>query len=226
MIKAVVFDLDHTLFDRHGTLKALVGALRKEFPVNEKMSDEEIGDIWCHADDNFVYFGWENIWGYLCDKGVFTKKVKYEDYRSFVYKYFALTAVPFPETVPMLKSLSKAGYKTGLITNGDHALQYKKLRMLSLENRFDEIMVSGDWDVHKPEKEIFDIMREKFMFAPNEMVYVGDNPINDIMGARNAGWKTVWMNSTGYWDETAARADVEIRSVAQVLDAIKYLEES
>lgn len=226
MIRAVVFDLDHTLFDRHGTLKALVGALRKEFPVNEKLGDDEIGDIWCHADDNFVYFGWENIWGYLCEKGVFADKVKYEDYRSFVYKYFATTAVPFEKTVPMLKELSKRGYKTGLITNGDHALQYKKIRMLSLQNCFDEIIVSGDVDVHKPDREIFDIMRDKFLFKPNEMVYVGDNPINDIDGARKAGWKTVWMNSTGYWDPKIARADCEVTSVEQVLDAITYLEES
>ena len=45
MIKAVVFDLDHTLFDRHGTLKSLVPKLREEFSVNEKMTDEEISEI-------------------------------------------------------------------------------------------------------------------------------------------------------------------------------------
>ena len=63
MIRAVVFDLDHTLFDRHGTLKSLVPALRETFSVNEKLTDEEIGEYWCYGDDNFVYFGWENIWG-------------------------------------------------------------------------------------------------------------------------------------------------------------------
>ena len=117
------------------------------------------------------------------------------------------------------------GYKTALITNGNHALQYSKIDMLSLRSCFDEIIVTGDYEIHKPDKEIFDIMREKFVFSPHEMVYVGDNPINDIKGARSAGWKTIWMNSTGYWDESVARADREVSSVSQVIDAVLSLEE-
>ena len=42
MIKAVIFDLDHTLFDRHSTLKSLVPRLREEFEVNSELSDEKI----------------------------------------------------------------------------------------------------------------------------------------------------------------------------------------
>ncbi len=225
MIRAVIFDLDHTLFDRHGTLRSLVQALRREFPVNENISDEQIGDYWCYADDNFVYYGWENIWGYLKDKGVFTGEVTFDAYRSFIYKYFAVTAVPFPETKPMLKRLREMGYKTGLITNGDHSLQYSKIKMLSLSGYFDEIIVTGDYDIHKPDKEIFDIMRNKFVFKPEEMVYVGDNPLNDIKGARGAGWKTVWMNSTGFWDEKIDRADREVRRVGEVVQAVLSLEE-
>lgn len=225
MIKAVIFDLDHTLFDRHGTLKSLVPALRKEFSVNENMSDEEVGDLWCYADDNFVYFGWENIWGYLKEKGVFVTAPSFEDYRSFIYKYFAVTAVPFPETVPMLEKLHSLGLKTGLITNGFHALQYAKIDILGLRSCFDEIIVTGDYGIHKPDKEIFDIMREKFVFSPEEMVYVGDNPVNDIKGARDAGWKTVWMKSTGYWDVKIKRADREVSTVAEVIEAVLSLEE-
>lgn len=225
MIKAVIFDLDHTLFDRHGTLKSLVPALRKEFSVTKSLSDEEIGSLWCYADDNFVYFGWENIWGYLKEKGVFTVPPSFEDYRSFIYKYFAVTAVAFPETIPMLEKLRTLGYKTGIITNGNHALQYSKINMLKLSGYCDEIIVTGDYNIHKPDKEIFDIMREKFVFSPEEMVYVGDNPVNDIRGARSAGWKTVWMNSTGYWDESVSRADREVKAVGEVVDAVLSLEE-
>ncbi len=225
MIKAVIFDLDHTLFDRHGTLRSLVPALRKEFRVNENMSDEKIGDLWCYADDNFVYFGWENIWGYLKESGVFTEPPTFEDYRSFIYKYFSVTAVPFPETIPMLEKLRSLGFKTGLITNGFHALQYAKIDMLGLRSRFDEIIVTGDYNIHKPDKEIFDIMREKFSFAPENMVYVGDNPVNDIKGAASAGWKTIWMKSTGYWDAKIKRADREVDTVTQVIDAVLSLEE-
>lgn len=225
MIKAVIFDLDHTLFDRHGTLKSLVPRLREEFSVNENITDAEIGEIWCYADSHFVYSGWERILAHLSEKGVFKVTPPFSDYSAFIYKHFALTAVPFSETIPMLEELHRMGLKTGLITNGNHALQYAKIGMLGLEPHFDEIIATGDYGIHKPDRAIFDIMREKLGFAPEEMVYVGDNPVNDVEGARGAGWKTVWMKSTGYWDERIAPADREVCKVNEVFDAILSLEE-
>ena len=224
MIKAVIFDLDHTLFDRHSTLKSLVPKLREEFSVNDKMTDEEIGEYWCYADDNFVYLGWEHIYSYLIEKGVFVTPPAYEAYCSFIYKYFQITAVPFPDTIHMLEGLRERGYKTGLITNGFPYLQYAKVDMLGLRSHFDEIIVTGDYGVHKPDRKIFDIMREKLGFSPDEMVYVGDNPINDIDGARGAGWKTVWMKSTLYWDEKIEPADREVFTVREITDAVLSLE--
>lgn len=225
MIKAVIFDLDHTLFDRHGTLKSLVPRLREEFSVNEKMSDSEIGEIWCYVDDHFVYSGWETVLAQLSEKGVFSITPPFSEYRAFLFRHFAVTAVSFPETIPMLEDLRSRGLKTGLITNGTHDLQYAKLDILGLRPCFDEIIATGDYGVHKPESGIFDIMCEKMGLKPGEMVYVGDNPVNDIMGARNAGWKTVWMKSTGYWDEKIAPADREVNTVIEVIDAILSLEE-
>ena len=89
MIKAVIFDLDHTLFDRHGTLKSIVPRRREEFSVNENMSDAEIGEIWCYADDHLVYSGWEHILAYLSEKGVFNETPPFSDYRAFVFRHFA-----------------------------------------------------------------------------------------------------------------------------------------
>ena len=224
MIKAVIFDLDHTLFDRHSTLKSLVPELRKEFSVNVEMSDEKIGECWCYADDHFVYLGWERIHAYLIEKGVFVTAPPFEEYCSFMYKHFQITAVPFPGTIPMLEELRSRGYKTGLITNGFPYLQYAKVDLLGLRPYFDEIIVTGDYGVHKPDRKIFDIMREKLGFSPEEMVYVGDNPINDIDGARGAGWKTIWMKSTLYWEEKIEPADREVFTVNEVIDAVNSLE--
>ena len=225
MIKAVIFDLDHTLFDRHGTLKSIVPRLREEFSVNENMSDAEIGEIWCYADDHLVYSGWEHILAYLSEKGVFNETPPFSDYRGFIFRHFAVTAVPFPETIPMLERLHGMGLKTGLITNGNHALQYAKIGLLGLEPHFDEIIATGDYGIHKPDRAIFDVMREKMGFSPDEMVYVGDNPVNDVEGARSAGWKTVWMKSTGWWKEGIAPADREVCKVNEVIDAILSMEE-
>ena len=195
-IKAVIFDLDHTLFDRHATLRAIVPALQRRFQTDPALSDEEIAQKWIYADDRYVYDGWRYILAYLQENGVFAEPVDYGDYRSFIFESFAETAVPFPFALPMLERLKKAGLRTALITNGQHALQYKKLTLTGLRYAFDAIVVSGDVGVEKPDPEIFRLTCERLGVAPREAVYVGDNPVCDVDGAKNAGLWAIWVRST------------------------------
>ena len=215
-IGAVVFDLDHTLYDRHGTLRAIAPRMRERFDVNPGISDEEIARLWIYADDRFVYDGWRYILAYLTENGVFRTPPKYEDYRSFVFENFAVTAVPFPFALPMLEGLKRAGYKVGLITNGNHALQYSKLALTGMSYVFDEIIVSGDVMVEKPDREIFYMMCEKLGVRPEESVYVGDNPYNDVDGAAAAGYKTVWVRSTRVSQFGRYQPDEVVNDVGEV----------
>ena len=223
-IRAVIFDLDHTLFDRHGTLREVAKQFRRSFRVKADVTDEEIARLWCYADDHFVYDGWKYVLAYLTENGVFEEAPPYDAYRSFVYENFAKTAVRFDETIPMLLTLKKRGCAVGLITNGNHALQYKKLQLLGLQYIFDEIIVSGDVIVEKPDAEIFQLMCEKLALQPDEMVYVGDNPKNDIAGARDAGYHTIWMRSTGQWDDKLNPADESVDRVEEVPAAVERIE--
>ena len=214
-IKAVIFDLDHTLFDRHGTLRAIVPKLRQRFQTDPALSDEEIARRWIYADDRFVYDGWQYIFSYLQENGVFTEPVEYGDYRSFIFETFAETAVPFPFAKPMLLQLKKDGYRVALMTNGQHALQYKKLALTGLRNVFDSVIVSGDVGVEKPDAEIFRMMCDRLSVKPNEAVYVGDNPVCDIDGAKKAGLYAIWIRSTRV-EPAACRPDEIANDVHEI----------
>ena len=226
MLKAILFDLDHTLFDRHGTLTALVPALRRAFRVDPALSDEAVARIWCTADDHWVYDGWNYIFAYLCENGVFTEPPEYADYRSFVFRTFAGTAVPYDFVLPMLQRFKKQGFLVGLITNGQHALQYAKLRLTGLRYVFDEILVSGDYGVEKPDKEIFLIACEKLGIDPAEAVYVGDNRKNDIDGAAGAGMRTVWLCGTNDTQTGRCEPDITIRDLRELPEKIELIRNS
>ena len=223
-IKAVIFDLDHTLFDRHGTLREVAKRFRHSFRVKEGVTDDQIARLWCYADDHFVYDGWKYVLAYLTENGVFEEPPPFSAYRSFVYENFSKVAVRFDEAIPTLRLLKKRGFAIGLITNGNHALQYKKLDLLGLRDAFDEIIVSGDVMVDKPDREIFMMMIEKLVLPPPRMVYVGDNPRNDIAGAREAGYHTIWMKSTGTWDSKIAPPEETVERVEQVPAAVERIE--
>ena len=199
MIKAVVFDLDHTLFDRYATIKKLVPQLRKHFDLGDGITDEYFIQELSYADKHFVHKGWEGIYNHLVSKGIFKTLPGFAEYTEIVLRHFRHIAEKYDFAEPTLKKIKSKGYKIGLITNGSHELQYKKLGMLELTDLFDEIIVSGDTPYQKPDERIFLMMAEKMGVEPSEMMYVGDHPMNDVEGSRKAGCVSVWVKTTGTW---------------------------
>ena len=199
MIKAVVFDLDHTLFDRYATIQKLVPQLRKHFDLGDGITDEYFIQELSYADKHFVHKGWEGIYNHLVSKGIFKTLPGFAEYTEIVLRHFRHIAEKYDFAEPTLKKIKSKGYKIGLITNGSHELQYKKLGMLELTDLFDEIIVSGDTPYQKPDERIFLMMAEKMGVEPSEMMYVGDHPLNDVEGSRKAGCVSVWVKTTGTW---------------------------
>lgn len=200
MIKAAVFDLDHTLFDRYATLDYVAGDFEKFFTLGDGITKEFISAELQWADRQYVHLGWDHIFAHLCSKGVFAQPVpEFRQYRDFVLDRFHHYAVPYSFTKPMLAKLKDMGIKTALITNGSHELQYRKLEMLDLLNDFDSIIATKDIGVHKPERGPFDIMAGRLRVRTDECLYIGDNPLNDVEGSRRAGCIPVWVRTMGVW---------------------------
>ncbi len=217
MIKAVVFDLDHTLFDRYATLALVAPMFREKYGFNDGITDEYFTEQICRADRNYVHFGWEKIHEYLNSKNIFKTVPEYEDYREYLLYCFSKVAVPYEFSKPMLSTLRAAGYKTGLITNGRHEIQTSKLAMLGLDKSFDEIVISGDTPYSKPDKEIFLLAAERLGVEPCEMMFVGDHPVSDVDGSRNAGCVPVWVKTTGTWVyPEIEKPELQVETVAEI----------
>lgn len=199
MIKAAVFDLDHTLFDRYATIRKISPQLVEHFDVNEGVTAEVFAEELSFADKQFVHKGWQNIHAHLVEKGMFRTTPCFDEYVSGVLKYFLKTTVKYDFAIPVLKEIREMGIKTALITNGSPELQYFKINSLGLLDCFDEIIVSGETPYEKPDTRIFSLMAEKLGTNTNEMLYIGDHPLNDVDGSRKAGCVPVWVKTTGTW---------------------------
>lgn len=199
MLKAVIFDLDHTLFDRYGTLRLVVPMFREKFNINPDITDEYFAEEIIWADKNYVHHGWREIFAHLIKCGIFKDVPEYDEYEAFLISCFKKVAVKYPFSIPTLKKIREMGYKTGLITNSDPDVQERKLEMLELKPYLDEIIISGATLYRKPQKEIFQLMADKLGIETNEMMFVGDHPAFDVEGSRNAGCIPVWVKTTGTW---------------------------
>ncbi len=201
MIRAAVFDLDHTLFDRYATLRALIEhASLEELPFRPDLSRKEMADALCDCDKANVHLGWNVIRQALADRNALREDACVEGFfQTYIAPLFHREAIPFSFTYSMLNELHEMGIFVGLITNGQHELQSRKIELLGLEPYLDMIVISGDTGYHKPDRRVFDYFMSRVPFDPHEMLYIGDNPINDVDGSRKAGMIPVWVRTTGHW---------------------------
>ena len=226
MIKAAVFDLDHTLFDRYGTIEKIAPQIVSELNVADGITAEVFAEELSYADKQFVHKGWHKINEYLVNKNIFKIAPTYEEYAGCVLKSFKTTTVKYDFAIPVLKEIKNMGIKTALITNGNPELQNFKIMSLGMTDCFDEIIISGETAYEKPDIRIFQLMARSLGIKTNEMLYIGDHPLNDIDGSRNAGCVPVWVKTTGTWIfPEIEKPELQVETVEEIPDLIKRLNE-
>ena len=99
-------------------------------------------------------------------------------------------------TKSILELAKENNVKLGIITNGPSEHQWSKITALGVESwsHRENIRVSGDYGINKPDDRIFEIMKEKLQLPNDSLYYIGDSIENDVVGANNAGWKSIWIN--------------------------------
>ncbi len=220
-VRGVVFDLDHTLFDRYATLTAIAPYFCSYFDVSPGMTADRFAPIWIEADKNYVHLGWGAVLDNLTAQGVFRTPPALEVYAAFLLGMFRRISVPFDCTRPLLEQLRGSGYKTGLITNGSGETQRAKLRNLGIEDCFDQVVITGEFGVHKPSPEPFLAIARWIGAAPSELLYVGDNPLNDVDASRKAGFIPVWVRTTGTWVyPDIAKPELQIDHIRELPDLL------
>ena len=124
----------------------------------------------------------------------------------------------FPETIGVLTRLA-SDYRLALITTGASDLQREKIAGCNLSSFFKAIVISGDHDIAKPDRRIFDITLESMGGDASQAVMTGNNLHTDIQGAVNAGIASVWINRSGMANDSSTRPDHEIHDLQELLSS-------
>ncbi len=126
---------------------------------------------------------------------------------------------PYPDAAEVLEDL-RADFKLAMLTNGASDVQWTKLRGSGLEPYFDEVLVTGDIGVGKPDPKPFEVLLGRLGVEAKEAAMVGNSLTSDVQGARNAGVKSVWLNLDDSWAVDGITPDVEIRRLAEIRRAV------
>jgi FMN hydrolase / 5-amino-6-(5-phospho-D-ribitylamino)uracil phosphatase len=97
----------------------------------------------------------------------------------------------FEDTLPCLDAL-RPGYRMGLLSNGSRLPE-----TIGLGGYFESVVFAQDHRVAKPDTRLFEICQRELGLPPEACVLVGDHPLNDVVGAKRAGWSAVWIDRSG-----------------------------
>ncbi len=103
----------------------------------------------------------------------------------------------YPDAQPALERLSKA-FRLGVISNG-----FADVGVIGIGPYFEIVISAHEVGVSKPDPRIYAACVVRMGLAPAQMLYVGDDPHNDIVGPSVAGLRAAWINRLGAaWPET------------------------
>ena len=182
----LVFDLDNTLINRNKAYYAWLKNLLYKQEIDE--------DTWqaIYNKDNWGYCSRLEFYSWII------KEFKLNEEVNFYINKCAAELHQFIEkdtlVLEMLKRLSLK-FEIVIATNGSVQNQTNKLKASGILDfvKPKNIFISETLKLKKPAKEFFQIIENQFL-KKSEFVMIGDDPINDIEGAKRLNWKTVWLS--------------------------------
>jgi 2-haloalkanoic acid dehalogenase type II len=101
------------------------------------------------------------------------------------------TAPAFPDAQAVVEVL-RGRYEVALLSNADDDFLNECLERNGL--KFETVISSEEAKAIKPNPAIFQFLGQRLGLAPAEILYVGDNPIPDVLGPKRAGMVAAWVN--------------------------------
>lgn len=132
----------------------------------------------------------------------------------------ALSKAPaYPDALETIDGLAARGYLLALLSNADEDFLQSAVSRNRL--RFSVIQSSESLYAYKPNRAIFAVLAQRFGVPVEEILYVGDSPFADIVGASNAGLNTAWIRrEEAPYPDHVDPPDVTITSLAELLDIL------
>jgi putative hydrolase of the HAD superfamily len=106
------------------------------------------------------------------------------DFEQTYWRTFLSNAVLFEGVKEMLDDLRRLSIPTAIITDLTAQIQFRKVVYFGLDHYFDYIITSEEAGFDKPHRAPFDLALEKLRPKGGCIWMIGDNPINDVQGAR------------------------------------------
>lgn len=199
-VRAVLFDLDHTLFDTEKTEAAALSVVARSVGIRPGARALAV-----YREAN------THVWGEYRAGRITSKELRVLRFHLWLER-MDLDPSPAKKLAPLyleqfssrgdliagaasaVRAVSRLGFRLGVVTNGIDRVQRRRLRASRLHEAFPVIVTSERAGFTKPDPRIIELALKRLRVRPDEAVYVGDDPSVDGLAANRASVPFVWFN--------------------------------
>ncbi len=224
-IRAVLFDLDNTLIDflkmKKMSCEAAISAMIDAgLPMKKEKAMRVLWDLY---DEHGIEYGkifqsfLRKTMGSIDYKILSSGIVAYRNVRTGFLE-------PYPHVIPTLLKLKERNYKLAVVSDAPRMKAWIRLASMKVADFFDVVITIDDADGKaKPDPKPYKAALDELGLKPDEVIFVGDNPNRDILGAKRLGIRTV-LAKYGEWTKAkdkSMRPDHEIEDVKELLKILE-----
>ena len=223
MIRNILFDAYGTLISTgNGSVKATAEILKAK---GSSLDATAVYAEWKKLHRNHM----SELTEYMLEEKVFLKDLE------ALYKLYGLNGnvrediqpmlaslyqrEPFEDTIPALTELQKE-YSLAIASNTDTAPLLDVLHRNKLP--VTAVFTSEMLMAYKPQAIFYEKTLNALGWKAEETVYVGDSPLEDVIGPKGIGMKTVLLDRKERYGETA-EADAVIKTLLELKDCLKEM---
>ena len=203
-IKAVIFDMDNTLFD---FVSAKQHACQEVARFLGRDDGESLFNYFLHGKHGFESY--ENIREYLIDRKVFGEEAFARSIAIYEREKLRVL-VPYPLIHDVLGQIRRKALKMAVLTDAHNRNALLRLKKLDLDQYFDYVITTDMTGCKKPAPEPFLLSLKMLGTRPDETLIIGDSIRRDIAPGNHLGMITAYA---AYGDRNIPTHDLHVPDV-------------
>ncbi len=223
MTSYICFDLDNTLYDHQqfvaGAYLDIAKKVERIYGIPSKDFYYNIFNKWEKLSSRCTHIFSDA----LKEHNIYSSEVELllvETYRQHIPVMLSL----YPNVEKGLSTLRNISCCLGLLTDGQPAVQRRKIKLLEIEKYFNAIIITGDYgkEFYKPHPKGFEELALKLGAQYKSLTYIGDNPFTDFKVPKKLGMVTIRILSGEYKDIPCNKDGIDF-IFESTWDAIEWL---
>jgi HAD superfamily hydrolase (TIGR01549 family) len=126
-----------------------------------------------------------------------------------------------PARIEAMKRIARH-HRVGMISNFDDAeTGHLIMHDTGIRELFDPVIISADAGYRKPNPLIFRKILDAMGLEPADILFVGDTPLDDVLGSKGVGMHSAWIRTRGReLPEGIPAPDIIIKDLAELPAAL------